>query len=274
MRTANVCGQRQAAAPQTTGECPGCKAPVRAKCGDVNAWHFAHINRSDCDWFPGETPWHLNWKSAAPPDRQEVIIGNNRADIVSPSGVVIELQHSHLPKTNIEQRELAYGRMVWLFDVIEPFEQGRLQLRRHPDQFDDDLYRRGRWEQASKFPRQVKAQLFMDLGKELLWVGGINPDTTLGFSGWLVSHDWFKRVVINGPHLPTTPRNGRKLTVEQMEREIADPDLTKPAPLNWHGHKVGDRLPCRICRQGAFCRDEDGRPCHMVCASEEIGAAA
>ncbi|HZV81212.1 MAG TPA: hypothetical protein VFF53_03485 [Geobacteraceae bacterium] len=26
------------------------------------------------------------------------------------------------------------------------------------------------------------------------------------------------------------------------------------------------RSPCRICGRGAFCKDEDGAPCHKVCA--------
>ena len=44
--------------------------------------------------------------------------------------------------------------------------------------------------------------------------------------------------------------------------------------LDWHRHAVGrQRLPCRLCGQGAFLRDEHGRPCHKVCAEAAIDAA-
>lgn len=47
-------------------------------------------------------------------------------------------------------------------------------------------------------------------------------------------------------------------------------DPAEPAPgLNWRdrahwGH--GRLLPCRLCYRPAFCRDDDGRPCHKTCA--------
>ncbi|RLK13308.1 competence protein CoiA-like protein [Micromonospora sp. M71_S20] len=43
------------------------------------------------------------------------------------------------------------------------------------------------------------------------------------------------------------------------------------AGLNWSKHAVGEPQPCRICRKPAFMRDEDGRPCHKVCAESQIG---
>ncbi|RAN98248.1 hypothetical protein LAH08_04232 [Micromonospora noduli] len=42
--------------------------------------------------------------------------------------------------------------------------------------------------------------------------------------------------------------------------------------LVWTHHATGDRLPCRICHNGAFTRDERGRPCHKACAEEEEAA--
>lgn len=49
----------------------------------------------------------------------------------------------------------------------------------------------------------------------------------------------------------------------------AEPLPTAPLlpAFDWRGGQVGyTRLACRICGRGAFCRDEDGRPCHKVCA--------
>jgi hypothetical protein len=42
-----------------------------------------------------------------------------RADIVTASGVVVELQHSPISAETIAEREAFYGRMVWVFDARE-----------------------------------------------------------------------------------------------------------------------------------------------------------
>lgn len=39
--------------------------------------------------------------------------------------------------------------------------------------------------------------------------------------------------------------------------------------FDWRSHRVGYvREACRICGRGAFCKDEDGHPCHKVCAEQ------
>lgn len=41
--------------------------------------------------------------------------------------------------------------------------------------------------------------------------------------------------------------------------------------LDWRGHRVGyTRRRCRICGTPAYCTDEDGSPCHKVCAEGEL----
>ncbi|KAB2365210.1 hypothetical protein [Actinomadura montaniterrae] len=45
--------------------------------------------------------------------------------------------------------------------------------------------------------------------------------------------------------------------------------MTRPRTgLDWHDRKHwgGRRLPCVLCGRGAFCRDDDGNPCHKTCA--------
>ena len=44
--------------------------------------------------------------------------------------------------------------------------------------------------------------------------------------------------------------------------------MTAPTFLDWHTHRVGPPLPCRICANPAMCRDEHGRPCHKTCAEQ------
>lgn len=40
--------------------------------------------------------------------------------------------------------------------------------------------------------------------------------------------------------------------------------------LDWRAHRVGPAKPCRLCGKPALCRDEDGDPCHKVCAEEAL----
>lgn len=40
--------------------------------------------------------------------------------------------------------------------------------------------------------------------------------------------------------------------------------------LNWAKNAAGDPRPCWICRKPALMRDEDGRPCHKVCAESRL----
>lgn len=110
--------QRVEAFPAGRAWCPGCGAEVLAKCGAIMTHHWAHAKGCDCDsWFEPETEWHRAWKSLAPPDRVEVIMGPHRADIVSRSNWVCELQNSHISPELIREREIYYGEMIWLVNA-------------------------------------------------------------------------------------------------------------------------------------------------------------
>jgi hypothetical protein len=110
---------RLEAAPGLVGTCPSCGHPCRPKCGKVVIWHWAHHARADCDpWSEPMTEWHLGWQLAVPPERREVVMGSHRADIVTASGGVVEIQHSPIPTGMITDREDFYGeRMAWIFDA-------------------------------------------------------------------------------------------------------------------------------------------------------------
>ncbi len=102
--------------------CPGCRAPVLSKCGDINIWHWAHVSGTDCDpWYEPETLWHLKWKNQFEEPCREVVMGVHRANIRATRYIlavpcVIELQHSPIEFAEIIERENFYGRMVWLLD--------------------------------------------------------------------------------------------------------------------------------------------------------------
>jgi competence protein CoiA len=116
-------GKRIRAEKGKNGYCPSCRAELTAKCGRIVVHHWAH-DFGDCDsWSGPETDWHRYWKSLVPPDCCEVVIERDgvkhRADIMTRSGMVVELQHSSIGPDEIEKRERFYGRMLWLFDVSE-----------------------------------------------------------------------------------------------------------------------------------------------------------
>lgn len=113
--------------------CGDCGSTLIAKCGSINVWHWAHESGSDCDpWHEHETDWHLRlkeiclerWQGA---ETEKTIHKNgsyHRADIflwhpVPDLSLVIELQHSSISPTEIQEREAFYGRMVWIFDVCD-----------------------------------------------------------------------------------------------------------------------------------------------------------
>lgn len=105
--------------------CPICKKRVIAACGDIMIHHWKHESIVDCDTWKGEeTEWHQGWKKEFPIDWQEVVIEKNgeihRADIMTSTGLVIELQHSNISTTAIMEREKFYNKMVWLIDA-KPF---------------------------------------------------------------------------------------------------------------------------------------------------------
>ena len=105
--------QRIKPAPKTVGFCPSCGSSLIPKCGQILCWHWSH-KTLDCDpWYEPESEWHRNWKSLFPDDWQEVTIGNHRADVKTPHGVV-EFQASSISSTEVQERENFYGKMIWV----------------------------------------------------------------------------------------------------------------------------------------------------------------
>lgn len=199
-------GARVEAWPKASAVCPLCRRVVRARCGEVVAWYWAHEQGASCDtWAESETPWHLWWKLRAEPDQREVVMGEHRADIRTPSGV-IELQHSPIAPEEIREREAFYGRMIWLLDgrrmVLGLDEFGvdhvarieRVDARQpsglpHPRAgFAYWLWRRPRTSFLA-----AKKRLFIDFGEEVLEVAEKYASRKEGFLllGRMESRDHF-----------------------------------------------------------------------------------
>ncbi len=124
VRLALVDGVREEPAPGLRGKCCLCGDDMIARCGRFVRWHWAHKARISCDpWQETETDWHRYWKDAFPFDCQEVVHVDDRthekhiADVRTPSGFVVEVQHSPIAEHEASARERFYGNMIWIVDA-------------------------------------------------------------------------------------------------------------------------------------------------------------
>jgi hypothetical protein len=140
-----------------------------AKCGPRIIHHWAHATRRDCDpWWENETPWHREWKNLFPEDCREISHTApdgeiHRADIKTPTGIVIEVQHSSMTDAERLSREAFYGNLVWVidgrgfrqnFDIYHILPDPRSELAQ-------DLV----WFKASRPMQGAAAGLFMRLSQ-------------------------------------------------------------------------------------------------------------
>jgi competence protein CoiA len=188
-------------------ECPQCRAEVIAKCGPINAWHWAH-RAADCDsWAEPDTQWHVDWQEMFPADCCEVPIGDHRADVRSPFGLVIEFQHSALSVDEIGERERHYGEMLWVFDAIEAYQTDRLNLRRkykpgvnwwndtdYPvnERYEPGNYRSFRWKHPRRSVLACQCPVYLDLGGgQLLEFKKMYLNAPYGGWGYLITTETF-----------------------------------------------------------------------------------
>ena len=122
MQYALVDGKKSEARKGVGGTCEICGSQMVPKCGPRVMHHWAHSSRRDCDpWWENETPWHREWKELFPEDCREVSHVDakgeiHRADIKTPTGIVIEVQHSTMSEGERESRELFYQNLIWILD--------------------------------------------------------------------------------------------------------------------------------------------------------------
>lgn len=181
MLYAIVDGIRDRAMPGSRGICPKCEGDVIARCGEINAWHWAHIRGTDCDSFSdGETDWHRDWKLRFPREWREVVIEDHRADVFSPQGV-IELQSSAISPHEIAIREFFYGDMVWVLNA----RSFRLKIREHGE------YITFRWLNPRKTWWTAGKKIFFDLGGRLVEIHRIYGNLPCGGSGKFLSYSAF-----------------------------------------------------------------------------------
>lgn len=121
MQLAVVNGDRVEATPGQTGQCPDCGRKAVAKCGPKVMHHWAHAGRNCDPWWENETQWHRDWKNLFPPECREISHTApdgefHRADIKTPAGIYVEIQHSAMSQAECQSREAFYDNMIWVVD--------------------------------------------------------------------------------------------------------------------------------------------------------------
>ena len=122
MQFAVVDAEREEAFPGGSGRCPTCNAEIIAKCGPRVLHHWAHKGRRNCDpWWENETDWHREWKNHFPARCREIHHRAedgeiHRADVKTPTGIYIEIQHSGMSDAEANAREAFYGNLLWIVD--------------------------------------------------------------------------------------------------------------------------------------------------------------
>ena len=169
MQYAVVKNLRREAFPGGRGGCPTCEAVMIAKCGPRITHHWAHAGRRNCDpWWENETDWHRAWKNHFPEECREVSHvapdGEiHRADIRTPTGIVIEVQHSRMTDAERLSREVFYGNLVWVLDG-KAFRDNFDILHRLPDP-ESDLAQDLVWSKATRQLRGAARGLFWRLSE-------------------------------------------------------------------------------------------------------------
>lgn len=119
-------GNKIKATKGVTATCYHCGEKLIAKCGIVNAWHWSHSVKTECDDLKKEmTEWHINWQERFPENNREVKVlyenGYRIADVKLDDGMVIEFQHSPINTDVIWEREKAHKNMIWILDYTNTY---------------------------------------------------------------------------------------------------------------------------------------------------------
>jgi competence protein CoiA len=185
MEFALVDGRRRAAFKSGRGTCAFCEAAMIAKCGPRMPNHWAHAVRQSCDpWWENETPWHRTWKSAFPEHcRERLHVAPDgelhRADVVTTTGIVVEIQNSPISDAERQSREAFYGNMIWIVNGT-PFRAQFDIYHQLPDP-DTDLGGDIVWYKAHRALPGTQIGMF--------WRKSENPDAYTSSLGLVEVHD-------------------------------------------------------------------------------------
>lgn len=123
MKYAIVHGQRAEPTKAAKGTCPACGSEMIARICKTKVDHWAHKSKQNCDlWWENETAWHREWKNCFEIEWQEFVHKDEAtgeihiADVTTPHGWTLEIQHSPLDDEERKARNTFYKKIVWVVD--------------------------------------------------------------------------------------------------------------------------------------------------------------
>ena len=161
------------------GICPGCGGEMLAKCGEVTAHHWAHVNSKDCDsWGDNRmSPWHVAWQECFPKECQEVWVGENnehRADVKGQK-MILEVQKSSISAEKIREREEFYGDMAWLL-CGEDFESRFVLHGQNASSFKGFIFFNFTWKSMRTCWLSAHKPIFVHFAKGIGLIEELNED--------------------------------------------------------------------------------------------------
>jgi len=115
--------------------CPFCQLeviPCFSQLGKNDYWRHKIDNSRDClsYQYPNEGKWHKSVKLTWGIEYTEVYITKGsvkrRADVMLKNKLVIEIQNSPISAYEIQAREFFYGKIIWLFNGINAYDNERI----------------------------------------------------------------------------------------------------------------------------------------------------
>lgn len=189
--------------------CPGCGARLILKQGQINTWHFAHANGTECEAFTENkmTTWHLWHQEEFPEECREVRLedpeyGRTWIADVKCGPLVIEFQHSPIDTETFEERTYfysQYGRLVWVFDFQEKYERNQIGWWRSRYDKTTGCFR---WDWPNKMLGKYHLlgcgfDVFVQLSPDLYCLIEWNPSGMKYFNGRRFTHAEFKEYLRN-----------------------------------------------------------------------------
>jgi len=165
MRIALVDGVRRVPTPGAKGICTGCGEELVAKCGQVNAWHWAHLPASECPYKDDHSVWKNVWKGFFPDEQVERWINGVRVDIVGKGNIYIMLCDTSPSPEEAEKMEDLFGdKLAWILNGNGILGQKGLSLRKKSGDFPNSNYRTFRWKHARRsLAFCTKGNIYIDL---------------------------------------------------------------------------------------------------------------
>lgn len=149
--------------------CPGCGFKVIAKCGYINAWHWAHAQNLSCSFNKQETDWHLFWKSLFNSDFVEVKKGNHVYDVLLPNMDAFEFQNSSIKPEEIISRQNNGVTVNWIVNGMSFSDNFKIRKRGkvfdfYKRKYINTNYETFRWKWPRKTYKYMNMPILFDFG--------------------------------------------------------------------------------------------------------------